>query len=54
MSAPRVPDGTQAALALVGVVICTKAFTSAARRLGWGALAVGAVLFFAGQAATRW
>jgi hypothetical protein len=53
MSTPKLPDGPQAALALVGVVICTKVFTSATRRLGWNALAIAAVLYVAGQLATK-
>ena len=54
MSTPNIPDGGQAALALIGVIICTKAFTGATRRMGWSALAVGAALFIAGHLATRW
>jgi hypothetical protein len=51
MSAPDVPAEGRAALALVGVVLCTAAFTAAARRLGLSKLAIGVVLFLAGQAA---
>jgi hypothetical protein len=53
VSAPKLPDGPQTALAIVGVVICTKAFTAASRRLGWNALAIAAVLFVAGQLARK-
>jgi hypothetical protein len=53
MSGSKWPDGPQAALALVGVVVCTKAFTSATRRLGWNAFAVAAVLYVAGHLATK-
>jgi hypothetical protein len=54
MSTSRIPDGGQAALALLGVAVCTKAFTAAARRMDWSALAVTAALFLAGHLATRW
>jgi hypothetical protein len=53
MSSPQIPPGAQAAGALLGVIICTKAFTSAARRMGWGTLAVGAALLIAGHLAAR-
>jgi hypothetical protein len=48
----NIPEGGQAAAALLGVIVCTKVFTSAARRMGWSALAVGAVLFVAGHLAS--
>lgn len=54
MSTPKIPDGGQAALALLGVVVCTKAFTAAARRMGWSALAVTAAMFLAGHLASNW
>lgn len=54
MSAPKIPDGTQAALGLLGVIVCTKAFTAATRRMGWSALAVTAAMFLAGHLASRW
>jgi hypothetical protein len=54
MSVPSVPDGGQAAVALLGVIVCTKAITSAARRMGWSTLAAGVVLFVAGHLASRW
>lgn len=54
MSTPKIPDGSQAALGLLGVVVCTKAFTAAARRMGWSALAITAVMFLAGHLASSW
>ncbi len=54
MSAPKIPNGGQAAVALLGVIICTKTFTSAARRMGWSTVAVGAALLIVGQFAARW
>jgi hypothetical protein len=54
MSVPNIPDSGQAAVALLGVIVCTKAFTSAARRMGWSTIAAGAVLFIAGHLASRW
>jgi hypothetical protein len=52
--AMNISDAGQAAVALLGVIICTKVFTSAARRMGWGALAVRAVLSVAGHLASGW
>ncbi len=54
MSTPSIPDGGQAVLALLGVAVCTKVFTTAARRMGWSPLAVTAALFLAGRLATLW
>jgi hypothetical protein len=54
MSTPGNSDGGQAAVALLGVIVCTKAFTVAGRRMGWSTLAIGAALFIAGHLATRW
>ena len=54
MSTPGNSDGGQAAVALLGVIVCTKAFTVTARRIGWSTLAIGAALFIAGHVATRW
>jgi hypothetical protein len=53
MSYQRIPRGAQAAVALLGVIVCTKVFTATARRMGWSSFAVGAALLVAGHLASR-
>jgi hypothetical protein len=53
VSAVKLSPEAQAVLAIAGVVLCTKAFGSAARSLGWNTQAIAAGLYVAGHLATK-
>lgn len=41
-------------IGLVGVVVCTHVFTTAAQQLGWKPVAMSAALYLAGRSAELW